>query len=230
MNSKEEAVLTLQEGIGYSFKDKNLLIEALSHTSYTNERKLNKLHSYQRLEFLGDAVLELCTSRYLFDRYPGHNEGELTKERASMVCEEALAKCAEKLELGKYILLGVGETQSHGEKKPSILCDVFEAIIGAIYVDGGFETACKFIEVHVFRLGVTASKDSKTVLQEIVQAWEHVGNIVYESVEESGPEHQRIFRVRVLINGTEYGTGNGSSKKEAEMHAAEVAVKRLNGR
>ena len=227
MNSKEEAALELQHVIGYNFRDKALLIEALSHTSYTNERKLNKLQSYQRLEFLGDAALELCTSRYLFDKYPKYNEGELSRERASMVCEEAIAKCAEKIELGRYILLGVGETQNHGEKRPSILCDVFEAVIGAIYVDGGFEAAKEFIEEHVLKSVITAQKDRKTALQELVQAKDHSGHIVYELIDESGPDHQRSFSVRVLINGIESGIGHGSSKKEAEMHAAEEALKKL---
>ncbi len=230
MNSKEEAALAIQQTIGYNFKNKSLLIEALSHTSYTNERKLNKLQSYQRLEFLGDATLELCTSRYLFDKYPQYNEGELSRERASMVCEEAIAKCAEKLELGRYILLGVGETQNHGEKRPSILCDVFEAVTGAIFIDGGFEAAKEFVEDHVLKSVITAKKDSKTALQELVQSLDHSGHIVYELIDETGPDHQRSFVVRALVNGTDYGTGHGSSKKEAEMNAAEEALKKLGNK
>ena len=226
MNSREEAVLALQDVIGYNFRDKELLVEALSHTSYTNERQLNKTHSYQRLEFLGDAVLELCTSWYLFSTYPKFSEGELSRERASMVCEEAISKCAEKIGLGKYILLGVGEAQNHGEKKPSILCDVFEAIIGAIYVDSGFDDAKAFIDENVLKSVITAAKDTKTELQELVQSL-HIGKIIYELTDKTGPEHDRRFSVRVLIDGQEYGTGSGNSKKEADMHAAKEALKRL---
>ncbi len=228
MNADKEAVSRLQEVIGYRFKDPDLLTEALSHTSYTNERKLNKTKSYQRLEFLGDAVLELFSSKYLYDLYPDHKEGELTKERASMVCEQSLAVCARHIDLGDYILLGVGESMSGGNDKPSILSDVFEALIGAIFIDGGYEEAQRFIEVNVFNLGIRAGLDMKTMLQEMVQA--SGGNdeeIVYELVQTEGPEHMRTFTVSAMIGGTEYGRGSGKSKKEAEMQAASQAIVRL---
>ena len=227
MNSKESAVLDLQETIGYRFKDTSLLIEALSHTSYTNERKLNKLKSYQRLEFLGDAVLELFASRYLFENNPDFNEGELTKTRASMVCEESLAVCASEIDLGKYILLGVGEAMNHGEKKPSILSDVMEAVIGAIYTDGGYEAAGDFINRFILSKGIHTGKDMKTTLQEFVQAKLTGEKISYELIGTEGPEHMRHFTVRVLIGNEEYGHGTASSKKEAEMHAASEALAKL---
>ena len=225
MNTNEEAVLKVQDVIGYHFKDRDILIEALSHTSYTNERKLNKKKSYQRLEFLGDAVLEVLCSRYLFDLYPDHNEGELTKERASMVCEQSLAVCARHINLGDYILLGVGESMNHGNEKASILSDVFEALIGAIYIDGGFEKASDFVQTYVFDLGIRAGLDMKTTLQELVQSSDdNEDAIVYEPVQIEGPEHMRVYTVKVMINGTEYGRGSGRSKKEAEMQAASKAI------
>ncbi len=230
MNSIEKETLKLQDVIGYTFHDEQLLIEALSHTSYTNERKLNKLKSYQRLEFLGDAVLELFTSRLLFTENPEFSEGMLSKTRASMVCEEALAECAERIGLGDHILLGVGEKMSGGNKKPSILSDVFEALTGAIFIDGGYEKAGDFIRKFVFEVGAYAVTDSKTRLQEAIQKKEHKNGIVYELLESSGPVHQKDYLVRVLIDGVEMGRGNGRSKKEAESRAACAALKQIKVR
>ncbi len=227
MNLKESAAMDIQDIIGYHFHDTSLLVEALSHTSYTNERKINKIKSYQRLEFLGDAVLELVTSRYLFERFPDYSEGELTKTRASIVCEEALAACAGAIDLGKYILLGVGESMNHGERKPSILCDVMEAIIGAIFIDDGYESASAFIDKYILSRGVSTEKDMKTALQEAVQAVSHDKRIVYEVINSTGPEHLRNYEVKVLIGGEEFGRGIGNSKKEAEMKAAAEALNKL---
>ena len=227
MNTKESKVLEIQDIIGYHFRDTDLLIEAFSHTSYTNERRLNKIKSYQRLEFLGDAVVELFSSKYLFENHPDYNEGELTKTRAALVCEESLAVCAGELDLGKYILLGVGEAMSHGEQKPSILSDVLEALIGAIFTDGGYEPAGSFIASYILKKGIYTGKDMKTSLQEYVQSSLHHNAIDYELVGSDGPEHMRSYEVRVLIAGEEYGRGRGSSKKEAETNAAREALTNL---
>ena len=229
MNQIETLALKLEDNIGYTFKDKELLLEALSHSSYVNEYKHTKRACYERLEFLGDAVLELASSTFLFKNYPSSSEGELSKFRATLVCEKALAPCARKIQLGSYILLGRGEKLNHGEDRDSMLCDVIEAVIGAIYLDGGFDEATKFIFRYILNDECLMHKDFvdyKTKLQEIVQAntSEH---IVYEIVGTSGPDHDKQFDVRVSIGDRPVGKGRGHSRKNAEQSAAREAIEHI---
>lgn len=216
-----EGYRELEKKTGYVFKDQTLLRLALTHSSYSNELKLNKTDNYERLEFLGDAVLELSVSEYLYENNPLMHEGNMTKLRASLVCEPTLAYCArEAFDLGEYLLLGKGEEMTGGRLRDSIISDVFEAIIGAIYLDGGFEPAKEFIEKFVLtdmdkKIEFT---DSKTILQERVQ--EKGDKLSYELVEEIGPAHDREYVVNALINGEVKGTGHGKTKKSAEQMAA----------
>ena len=218
----------LQKKIGYQFKEKRLLIRALTHSSYINEKKLKKTDCNERLEFLGDAVLELMSSEYLFFEHQELPEGELTKMRASMVCEKALAFCARELGLGDYLLLGKGEDATGGRKRDSITSDALEALIGAIYLDGGFANAKEFVLKHVLNdlEGKRLFYDSKTILQEIVQ-----GNldesISYQLVREEGPDHNKSFWVEVLIGNVSFGEGVGRTKKAAEQEAAYQAILKL---
>lgn len=215
----------LEERIGYHFKDIALLKQALTHSSFTNEQKINKLKNYERLEFLGDAVLELVSSEFLFRQHPGLPEGELTKQRASMVCEPSLAFCAKDLELGRFMLLGKGEETTGGRHRDSITSDAMEAVIGAIYLDGGMSPAREFI--NRFVLSDLEDKklfyDSKSNLQELVQG-RLKKNVTYELLEESGPEHDKTFRVSVRMDDRCLGTGAGRTKKAAEQQAAYKAL------
>ncbi len=218
----------LEDRIGYHFKDISLLKQALTHSSYTNEQKINKQKHYERLEFLGDAVLELVSSEFLFHNHPDMPEGEMTKTRASMVCEPTLAFCARDLELGKFLLLGKGEESTGGRKRDSITSDVMEAVIGAIFLDGGMEEARSFIDRFV--LSDLEDKqlfyDSKTSLQELVQGTLKK-EIHYEPVGEYGPEHDKTFLVEVHIDGDKVGFGEGRTKKAAEQKAAYEALLKL---
>lgn len=215
----------LEKRIGYKFIDKILLKQAITHSSYTNEQKINKLGHYERLEFLGDAVLELVSSDFLYHRFPGETEGNLTKTRASMVCEPSLAFCARDLELGKFMLLGRGEESTGGRNRDSITSDAMEAVIGAIYLDGGIEPAKEFI--HKFILSDLEDKqlffDSKTTLQELMQR-ELKKEFRYVLVEESGPEHEKQFVVEIQVEDAVLGKGSGRTKKAAEQHAAYEAL------
>lgn len=210
-----------EEKIGYQFQDRKLLLQALTHSSYANERHLGKQADNERLEFLGDAVLEVISSDFLFHKYPKNPEGELTRLRASIVCEPTLSFCTRELELGKYLLLGKGEDQMGGRKRDSILSDAMEAVIGAIYLDGGFTSAKEF--VFRFILNDIEHKqlffDSKTILQEVVQ-----GNcsdlLHYELIREEGPDHNKRFVVEARIGARAYGQGEGRTKKAAEQDAA----------
>ena len=211
----------IEQKIGYSFKDPSLLKKALMHSSYVNEKHLPKYECNERLEFLGDAVLELISSEFLFFEHKTMPEGELTKTRASMVCEPSLAFCAREINLGEYLLLGRGEDATGGRKRDSITSDALEALIGAIYLDGGFASAKEF--VLKFVLNDLENKklfyDSKTILQEIVQA--NFGKqISYKLIGEEGPDHNKSFFVAVYIGDTEYGQGKGRTKKAAEQEAA----------
>lgn len=218
----------LEKKIGYKFKNFSLLGQAMMHSSYTNEKHLEKHHCNERLEFLGDAVLELVSSEYLFLESPKVSEGELTKARASMVCEPALAFCAKDIDLGSYLLLGKGEEATGGRQRESITSDALEALIGAIYLDGGFTNAKEFI--HRFILTDLESKklffDSKTILQEIVQARMEDG-ISYNLIKEEGPDHNKSFFVEALIGTQSYGVGAGRTKKAAEQEAAYKAILEL---
>lgn len=214
----------LEEKISYKFKNKELLKQALTHSSFTNEQKINKQKNYERLEFLGDAVLELASSKFFFMNNPDMTEGQMTKMRSSMVCEPALAFCARDIELGKYIFLGKGEEATGGRERDSIISDVMEAIIGAVYLDGGFEEAEKFI--LKFILSDLESKqlfyDSKTILQEKVQ--KNGQTLRYELLEETGPDHDKQFTVEAYIDDKAVSRGIGRTKKSAEQKAAYAAL------
>lgn len=221
----------LEEQIGYCFQDKHLLQQALTHSSYTNERKINKVASYERLEFLGDAVLELASSETLFKQNPTLSEGELTKMRAAMVCEPSLAYCARDLDLVPFIKLGKGELYTGGRGRDSISADVMEALIGAIYLDGGMEQARSFIEKYI--MADLEDKqlfyDSKSTLQELMQG-KLRQEFRYELLDESGPEHHKCFRVQVRTEDEILGEGTGKSKKAAEQQAAYMALLLLRDR
>lgn len=218
----------LEGRIGYHFKNPLLLRQALTHSSYVNEQKINKSEDYERLEFLGDAVLELVSSDFLFHQEPQIPEGKMTKLRAAYVCEPSLAFCARDLELEKYIRLGRGEEHNGGRRRDSIISDVMEAVIGALYLDGGMEKAGAFI--HRFILSDLENKqlfyDSKTILQELVQKQYHTA-VTYELLEENGPEHDKEFRVRANIGENFSSEGRGHSKKAAEQQAAYEAILQL---
>ncbi|MBD5395401.1 MAG: ribonuclease III [Lachnospiraceae bacterium] len=210
----------LEEKIGYKFKNEELLREALTHSSFANEQKIRKCRNYERLEFLGDAVLELASSKFFFLNHPDMLEGEMTKLRSSTVCEQALAFCAKDLSLGEYIHLGKGEEATGGRDRDSIISDVMEALIGAIYLDSGFEEAESFILKYVLSDLETKQLfyDSKTILQEKIQ--KRGQNIHYEIIEESGPDHDKQFTVEAYIDDKAVGRGVGRTKKSAEQQAA----------
>ena len=216
----------LEQIIGYTFRNKKLLKQALTHSSYANEKKLGKLGCNERLEFLGDAVLELVSSDVLYAKFPQIPEGELTKKRASLVCEPSLAYCARQFDLPKYLLLGRGEDMTGGRMRDSIVSDATEALLGAIYLDGGFEKAREF--VLKFILNDMEHKqlfyDSKTILQELVQETGRQ-TVEYVLTKETGPDHNKQFSVDVLINGTPAGSGTGHTKKAAEQAAAYQAIR-----
>ena len=215
----------LEEKIAYRFRDGRLLRQALTHSSYANEMKINKYGDYERLEFLGDAVLEFVSSDFLYRQRKETAEGDLTKLRASMVCEPALAYCAREFSLEQFILLGKGEEATGGRTRDSIVSDVMEAVIGAIYLDGGLEEASSFI--HRFILSDLEHKqlfyDAKTILQELVQQ-ENTGGLRYELVKEEGPQHDKIFEVVVYVGEKKAGWGVGHSKKAAQQQAAYQAL------
>lgn len=216
---------TLEERIGYRFREIKLLKQAITHSSFINEQKINKTEDYERLEFLGDAVLELVSSEFLFHEHRSLPEGELTKLRASMVCEPALAFCARDLELGRFMRLGKGEEQTGGRDRESITSDAMEAVIGAIYLDGGMEPARNFI--NRFILSDLENKrlfyDSKSNLQELIQGTLKK-EFHYELLEESGPEHNKTFVVEVIMEDKSLGRGLGRTKKAAEQQAAYEAL------
>ena len=220
----------LEEAIGYHFHNQELLIQALTHSSYANEKHMKKGYDNERLEFLGDAVLEIVSSEFLFHKYPNLPEGELTKLRASLVCEPTLAFCTQPLQLGDYLLLGKGEDMTGGRTRKSILSDALEAVIGAIYLDGGFASAKEFISKYI--LTDTEHKqlfyDSKTILQEEVQG-SAKGSLHYELVREEGPDHNKHFVVAAYVGEEKLGMGGGPTKKAAEQQAAYETLLKLRG-
>ena len=226
-------LVRLSEQIGVPFHRLSLLDEALTHSSYTNESK-NCMPHNERLEFLGDAVLELASSTYLYERFPDCSEGELTKMRASLVQSETLARLARGLELGSHLLLGRGELLGGGADRQNNLENAFEAVIGAVYLDGGWETARDYV-ARQFATEVLSvkrshvSRDYKTTLQEHIQQKRHE-SISYELIGEFGPDHDKRFTTRVLIGGESMGEGTGRSKKEAEQQAAAEALSHLKRR
>lgn len=228
--------LKLQDKIGYRFNEPLLLREALTHSSYSRcfpeDVEKYGFRDNERLEFLGDAVLGLCVGEKLFLTYKGVSEGAMSRARAAAVCEEALYLAAKRLGVAEHIIMSYGEVMSGGRDKPSILSDAMEAVIGAIYLDGGLEQARQFVmsftDVTQF-FNSSRKKDSKTRLQEYVQE-RRLGNISYQVVEVSGPDHKRVFTIEVRIDDKVHGTGTGSSKHDAGMNAAANALHSLTGK
>ncbi len=216
-----------QEHFNIHFNNPTLLYQAFTHSSYVNEHRRKFFTDNERLEFLGDAVLELSVSQYLFQQYALMSEGQLTKLRAAIVCEPSLVVFANELGFGKYVLLGKGEELTGGRERPALLADVFEAFVGALYLDQGLEEVVQFLEKVVFPKIETGAfshvMDYKSQLQEVVQQ-KNNGTLSYEIVEEKGPAHNRTFVSRVLLNTKELGIGKGRSKKEAEQQAARIAI------
>lgn len=219
----------LEAAIGYKFHNITLLQQALTHSSYANERWHDGLRCNERLEFLGDAVLGMVVAEHLYKTFPDRLEGDLTRMRADMVCETSLAAAADQIDLGKHLLLGNGEEQGGGRKRASILADAFESVLAASFLDGGMEAARGIIQRFVLT-NVPASKlrnqDYKTALQELVQR-KRDQVLSYELVGESGPDHDKKFVVQLQLNGKTVGTGEGSSKKRAEQNAAKDAMETL---
>ncbi|MCC8077785.1 MAG: ribonuclease III [Oscillospiraceae bacterium] len=216
----------LQDKLNYRFQNSALIHTALSHSSYANE---HHCESNERLEFVGDSVLGMVVATALYQRFPGLPEGKLTRLRADLVCEQSLWDVAQRLELGRYIRLGRGEEQSGGRHRPSILADCVEAVIAALYLDGGFSVAQEFIERYVLsRLdaGDVLVQDYKTALQELVQQTPG-HSVVYSLIGESGPDHAKRFTVSVSLCGAVIGSGEGRTKKEAEQRAAQAALEQL---
>lgn len=222
-------MLELEEKIGYEFKNKDLLSNALTHSSYANENRENGVFSNERLEYLGDAVLELISARYIYDMKPAMPEGKMTRLRSELVCEQSLYAVAKELSLGKYLRMGKGEDKNGGRERPSILADATEAVLAAMYLDGGFAVADEFIRCMLLNpasIKDKSTEDYKTELQELVQRTQG-SRISYEQVDESGPDHNKVFTFCVKLNGSEIGRGKGRTKKEAEQAAAREALKKL---
>lgn len=223
----EHDLSELMDKIGCEFKDESLLVTAVTHSSYANEKRSQGFTSNERLEFLGDSVLGAATAEYLFRTYPNSPEGELTRMRSALVCEKSLVEVAGRLELGKYLLLGHGEELGGGRERPSILADAVEAIIAAVYLDRGFEAAFSMVRRLILTVEHSDTvRDYKTILQELAQR-KSGSAISYELKGEQGPQHQREFFVEVSINGKSAGIGSGRTKKEAEQRAAKAAIAEL---
>lgn len=220
-----EQLHKLESAIEYKFKKFDYLVQAMTHSSYANEHRIDKLYNNERLEFLGDAVLEIITSEYLFATYPKHHEGDLTKMRASIVCEQTLAVAARDIPLGDYIMLGKGEEKTGGRQRDSVVSDAMEALIGALFLDGGLEAAKEFIIKYILKdiKNKQLFYDSKTILQEIVQS-DYTGDLTYEVVGEKGPDHDKRFIVEVRVGDKTIGKGQGRTKKAAEQEAAYNAL------
>ena len=223
-----KSIKEFQQEIGYEFKDESLLKQALTHSSYANEKHMKRLSDNERLEFLGDAILEAVSSEFLFLNYKELPEGDLTRLRASMVCEPTLAFCAKDIRLGEYVFLGKGEDLTGGRQRKSVLSDAMEAVIGAIFLDGGFDEAKKFILTYIMT-DIEHKRmfyDSKTILQEVCQG-QFKQNVTYELLSEEGPDHAKKFTVQVLVGREVLGTGTGNTKKSAEQEAAYHGLIRL---
>ena len=218
----------LEKNIGYKFKNVDLLKKALTHTSYAYE---NKVESNEKLEFLGDSILEFLSSKYIYNNYPNLKEGEMTKVRATVVCEESLYKIANKHNFSDFLYVGKSERMHQGNRKAAIMADSVEAVIAAMYFDSGLETVEKFIienlkdEIKIASQNV-GMKDHKTVLQERLQINGNV-DIKYDIIKEDGPDHDKTFTAEVKLNGKVLATGEGKTKKQAEMDAADKALKML---
>ena len=224
-------IAEFEEKIGYTFQDKALLVHALSHTSYTNEHGMEKQASNERLEFLGDAIVDMVVSDYLYRHNSTEPEGTLTKWRASVVCEASFAHIAAGMDYGSYLLLGKGEEATGGRSCSSVLADAFEAVIAAMYLDSNIETVSAWIIRHLreeltLAMQGKMAKDYKTLLQELVQKGER-GKVSYVITDEKGPDHAKTFCVDVLVDGERAASGSGTSKKDAEQAAAGAAIKAL---
>lgn len=223
----------LQEKIGIRFHDESVLRQAFTHSSYVNEQRGKRIQDNERLEFLGDAVLELTVSQFLYKTFPKMSEGEMTKLRAAIVCEPSLVKFAELLQFGDLVLLGKGEELTGGRQRPALLADVFEAFVGALYLDQGLDAVFSFMEKYVYprvdKGEFAQVTDFKSQLQEFVQQ-DNLGDIQYRIVEEKGPAHNREFVSEVLLNNRSLGIGSGRSKKEAEQQAAARALIKLGAK
>jgi len=218
---------SLEEIIGYSFKDRALLDRAMTHSSYLNEHHMVKYECNERLEFLGDSILEFVSSERLYQLYPEEMEGVLSKKRASLVCEEGLAVSAREIELGRFLILGKGAEKEGSRRSDSVLSDAFEALIAALYLDGGLEHAKRLIYDHVLNdiEHKLSDTDWKTALQELLQ--DKGAHASYETTEELGPDHNKLFTVRCLIDGTPVTEGTGHTKKAAEKCAAAAAIEKI---
>ena len=222
----------LEKKLNYTFRNQALLEEALNHSSYANEHRAGGLRSNERLEFLGDSVLGFVTAEFLFCQHPDLPEGDLTRIRAALVCEGSLVEVARSLDLGSYLKLGKGEDHGGGRARPSIQADAVEAMLAAVYLDGGIGQARKLIHRLVLNREeerTAAGRDYKTALQELVQR-ESGQSLSYRLIGEKGPDHDKVFAMEVLLNGQPLGTGQGRSKKEAEQAAAKAAVGKLEGK
>ena len=222
----------LEQKLNYTFQNPALLQEALNHSSYANEHRTAHLHSNERLEFLGDSVLGFVTAEFLFQRHPEAPEGDLTRIRAALVCEQSLYEVAQRLGLGQYLKLGRGEEAGGGRERTSILADAVEAVFAAVYLDGGMDAARALIHrclLDAQRESVVEERrrDYKTALQELVQR-QADQTLTYRMVDEQGPDHAKTFRAEVLLNGEAIGSGSGHSKKEAEQAAARAAMEALD--
>ncbi len=217
----------LEERIGYRFKDPSLLRTALTHKSFASEYHIRQIPQYERLEFLGDSILEYISSEALYQRYPELPEGELTKKRASLVCEYTLSRITRELGYGDYVILGKGEDLTGGRERPSILCDLFESVLGAIYLDGGMEPAKAYVERHLLTdlEHKTLFTDAKTILQEYAQS--EGMELTYELLDQTGPDHLRVYTSRVRLGETPYETGQAHSIKGAQMEAAHKTLRKL---
>lgn len=228
--SREIEMNTLEEKLGYTFQNRALLENALTHSSCANESR-GKLSSNERLEFLGDSILGMVVADHLYRNHPDLPEGELTRTRAALVCEESLVEVAKELGLGDYLRLGKGEEAGGGRQRPSIRADAVEAVLAAVYLDGGIGSARKIIQKYILSrevAGLTKPRDYKTALQELVQR-ENGQVLRYRLTGEEGPDHNKRFFVAVDLNGNCVGSGTGRSKKEAEQMAAKAAIAALNG-
>jgi len=225
---------TLEQRLGYTFHNQTLLQDAMIHSSYANEHRGTGIQSNERMEFLGDAVLGLVTGEYLYRKHPDAPEGELTRARAALVCEESLHEVACALGLGEYLKLGKGEENGGGRQRPSILADATESVFAAVYLDGGMEAARSLIHRVLLERGKEEDverrrRDYKTALQEVVQR--RANQVLqYEMLEASGPDHAKVFTCAVTLNGGEIGRGSGRSKKEAEQEAARAALDAMTGK
>ena len=227
----ERQTKALQSKLKYKFKDQTLLRTALTHSSYANESKQGSLASNERLEFLGDSILGMSVASLLYGSQPDMPEGRMTRLRAQLVCEKSLASIAAQLQLGDYLLVGRGEEKSGGRKRPSILADAVEALLAAMYLDGGFRPVERFVAEFLgqpAQIGDVESTDYKTVLQEAVQV-NHGVALAYKVTGESGPAHMKTYSVVVLLNGSVIGCGTGKTKKEAEQAAARAALQEDSG-